>query len=531
MTNYRKTMAEALIEVFAEELSPDEIAKEQSKAIDQFNDDMAKEFPKEKFTARANVSPLGGGIAFEFGVIPAKDAKGVDLLNAPAHSKFMMHLTDNKNRAVPMSKFSVEHIMGRLPVKFRKVTGKSPTDAVKKVVDWFKKNKRDFEGLVKEEVELGEGPMDGFLRLTFKSPADVKKAMKVSDTEFGYRHFSMDKARTRPELDIEGDRDDLQRLKGALKSAGIKFKIDLEEEVQLDEKKETAQYTDGGSEKITVTVDNMRKVNIDNVITKNLRPGWKKVEKKSGGVGRSIYDEVEIDEGSKEEYQKFFNAAMKKFKIDSPADLKSDEEKKKFFDYVDKNYKGEKEEELRALKSELKLHEGTWHIPDSSKEKAGLKKLMKKPVIFGKDGDNATDAIAPYIGDDELYNDLYADGKADPKGDARFLIKKAMKRLGIKEEVELDENFGVHKDIPAMEVGTDRYRDYVVGLTPGEGNPEWAKARDFKVQSMRESLIKIWEKAEKQDEDEDEKIAPVKGKKTMTGGAVAKVETKPKIDG
>ena len=30
---------------------------------------------------------------------------------------------------------------------------------------------------------------------------------------------------------------------------------------------------------------------------------------------------------------------MKKFKINSPADLKSDEEKKKFFDYIDKNYK------------------------------------------------------------------------------------------------------------------------------------------------------------------------------------------------
>ena len=157
MTNYRKTMAEALIEVFAEELSPDEIAKEQSKAIDQFNDDMAKEFPKEKFTARAVTAPMGGGITFVFAVIPTKDAKGVDLLNAPAHSKFMMHLTDNKNKAVPMSKFSIGHIMGRLPVKFRKVTGKSPTDAVKKMVDWFKKNKSDFEGLVKEEVELDEG--------------------------------------------------------------------------------------------------------------------------------------------------------------------------------------------------------------------------------------------------------------------------------------------------------------------------------------------------------------------------------------
>ena len=41
----------------------------------------------------------------------------------------------------------------------------------------------------------------------------------------------------------------------------------------------------------------------------------------------------------KHEYEKFFNAAMKKFKINSPADLKSDEEKKKFFDYIDKNYK------------------------------------------------------------------------------------------------------------------------------------------------------------------------------------------------
>ena len=41
----------------------------------------------------------------------------------------------------------------------------------------------------------------------------------------------------------------------------------------------------------------------------------------------------------KHEYEKFFSAAMKKFKINSPADLKSDEEKKKFFDYVDKNYK------------------------------------------------------------------------------------------------------------------------------------------------------------------------------------------------
>jgi len=68
----------------------------------------------------------------------------------------------------------------------------------------------------------------------------------------------------------------------------------------------------------------------------------------------SEYDST-IKEGTKEEYEKFFNAAMKKFKIDSPADLKSDEEKKKFFDYVDKNYKGEKDEELIQLAKEFKV--------------------------------------------------------------------------------------------------------------------------------------------------------------------------------
>ena len=64
-------------------------------------------------------------------------------------------------------------------------------------------------------------------------------------------------------------------------------------------------------------------------------------------------EEVKVDEGDKEDYTKFFNAALKKFGVDSPADFKSDEEKKKFFDYVDKNYKGDHEEEVKKLHKEL----------------------------------------------------------------------------------------------------------------------------------------------------------------------------------
>ena len=62
-------------------------------------------------------------------------------------------------------------------------------------------------------------------------------------------------------------------------------------------------------------------------------------------------EEVSQDFGSQlgeakhdKDYDEFFNKAMKKFGISSPADLKTDEKKKEFFDYVDKNFKAKNEE-------------------------------------------------------------------------------------------------------------------------------------------------------------------------------------------
>jgi len=126
---------------------------------------------------------------------------------------------------------------------------------------------------------------------------------------------------------------------------------------------------------------------------------------------------------------------------------------------------------------------------------------------------------------------------AKDKGEKTFVV--AGKKYDVQEEDDLDEGFGVSKDIPAMEVGTNRYRDYALDVTPGETDPEWAQARDFKVASMKEALAKVWgldektlDKTSKEDYDEeDEELKPVKGSKTMTGGKVAKVDTKPKIDG
>jgi len=70
------------------------------------------------------------------------------------------------------------------------------------------------------------------------------------------------------------------------------------------------------------------------------------------------------------------------------------------------------------------IKEGTWHMADNPKDIAALKKLMSKPIKLGKEGDDAVDVIGRFIGDDELYDDLYVDGNKNPNGDARKTIIK-----------------------------------------------------------------------------------------------------------
>ena len=108
---------------------------------------------------------------------------------------------------------------------------------------------------------------------------------------------------------------------------------------------------------------------------------------------------------------------------------------------------------------------------------------------------------------------------AKEKGEKTFVV--AGKTYEVKEAVEVEESF---------EIGTNEYRDHALNITPGETDPEWVAARDFKVASMKEALAKVWGLAEKKHDkdEEDEELKPVKGSKTMTGGKVAKVEINPK---
>ena len=83
---------------------------------------------------------------------------------------------------------------------------------------------------------------------------------------------------------------------------------------------------------------------------------------------------------------------------------------------------------ITAALRDMRLNEGTWHI---SKNMSKLKQAMKKPMLRGK---VSIQVVQKQIGDDELWDDLEGLKKGEDMVPA---IKKAMKRLGIKEDLDL----------------------------------------------------------------------------------------------
>ena len=79
------------------------------------------------------------------------------------------------------------------------------------------------------------------------------------------------------------------------------------------------------------------------------------------------------------DYDEFFQSALKKFGVNSPADFKSDDEKKKFFDNVDKNFKGKNEEEEPKKKvNEELLDENIQKVVKMFPRDNDWKKLVSK---------------------------------------------------------------------------------------------------------------------------------------------------------
>ena len=110
---------------------------------------------------------------------------------------------------------------------------------------------------------------------------------------------------------------------------------------------------------------------------------------------------IEEKSGDKEAYQKFFNSALKKFGVKSPAELKGDK-KKEFFDYVDKNWTGESEEAFEFAKeskvaSILDTVKNMWRMNEKTKKEDDDKEIKGDKTLTGKK--SASIEIDPDIGE------------------------------------------------------------------------------------------------------------------------------------
>ena len=122
------------------------IIENANKAAKQFNEDMDSLFPS--YMIKAIASPnLGGALVITFAnVASAEDAPNKILMNASGYMRFMMHLTDNKGKTlVDGSPVEIEVLNWSIPynsevIKYRKIKGKSPEEAMRKLFKWFEKN-------------------------------------------------------------------------------------------------------------------------------------------------------------------------------------------------------------------------------------------------------------------------------------------------------------------------------------------------------------------------------------------------------
>ena len=102
------------------------------------------------------------------------------------------------------------------------------------------------------------------------------------------------------------------------------------------------------------------------------------------GIGLGLSDDLieasrKIVETSAE-YKKFFDGALKKFGVTSPAEL-DDDKKKEFFDYVDKNYNSDDEKGKDGVKKEeVEISEADGDPCWKGYKQVGMKKKDGKEV-------------------------------------------------------------------------------------------------------------------------------------------------------
>jgi hypothetical protein len=257
--------------------------------------------------------------------------------------------------------------------------------------------------------------------------------------------------------------------------------------------------------------------------------------------------------GDKEKYTKFFNAALKKFGVKSPADFKDDAKKKEFFNYVDKNYKGDHEESNNLEEVNAK------YITDKDQGNRDLQKLIKKHKLKIK---TLQKNVNPGYDEVEISGDKREMEKfLKTTGDMDNLDLKFNPRTKeFEEELDKEDKPTVQKVVKMLKKASKAHADQSKSLEKDLQDDvdktidTIQQANDSKRQSMRSILADIWKMNEgKSPFEKDEGFASdaqrraafasgykAKGKKgkkeeieksdkTMTGKKPTKVEIEPQV--
>lgn len=126
------------------------------------------------------------------------------------------------------------------------------------------------------------------------------------------------------------------------------------------------------------------------------------------------------------------------------------------------------------------ISEGTWALPDTPDAQKKFQALLSKPLIVGPDATNATEQLYDIFGDDQLFDELDDLALTDPDADARDIVMRRAKELGILADAQpVEENFGGGglqgapfggTEPMSLDSPTGKYLPVKVTRLPAEGN-------------------------------------------------------------
>ncbi len=140
-----KSFREYLIE---SPLTPEQYKKDADVARSYFLKNMIQIFPFENFVFECKYDKImSDSMLITFANISEEKNNSNTLawVNAKIKAKFEMDFTDENGDLKPSNIFKIEMIQGnfrKAKVNYKTIKGKSPLDAIKKLVLWFKKNEK-----------------------------------------------------------------------------------------------------------------------------------------------------------------------------------------------------------------------------------------------------------------------------------------------------------------------------------------------------------------------------------------------------